>query len=60
MLQADTRLIERRSRDEATGEVLSLTGKLDGIKMGDKYMRSKLPRAEERKQKYFFFQSRKV
>ncbi|VVC86803.1 unnamed protein product [Leptidea sinapis] len=28
VLQADVRLIERRGRDEATGEVLSLTGKL--------------------------------
>ena len=36
VLQADTRLIEKRGRDEATGEVMSLTGKMSGKKMGDK------------------------
>ena len=36
VLQADLRLIEKRGRDEATGEVLSLSGKLIGSKMGDK------------------------
>lgn len=36
VLQADLRLIEKRGRDEATGEVMSLTGKLVGTKMGDK------------------------
>ena len=36
VLQADTRLIEKRGRDEATGEVMSLTGKMLGTKMGDK------------------------
>lgn len=36
VLQADLRLIDRRGRDEATGEVMSLTGKLIGTKMGDK------------------------
>lgn len=41
MLQADTRLIERRPRDEATGEVVSLVGKIDGLKMGDRYKRTK-------------------
>ncbi|RWS21437.1 U5 small nuclear ribonucleoprotein helicase-like protein, partial [Leptotrombidium deliense] len=41
VLQADTRLIERRPRDEATGEVVSLTGKLEGSRMGDRYMRTK-------------------
>ncbi|UXI15487.1 Somatostatin receptor type 1 [Sarcoptes scabiei] len=41
VLQADTRLIERRPRDEATGEVVSLVGKLDTIKMGDRYQRTK-------------------
>ena len=38
VLQADTRLIEKRGRDEATGEVMSLTGKMLGTKMGDKGM----------------------
>ena len=36
VLQADLRLIERRARDEATGEVLSLTGKMVGSRMGDR------------------------
>ena len=36
VLQADRSLIERRARDEATGEVLSLTGKLTGTRMGDR------------------------
>ena len=36
VLQADLRLIDRRGRDEATGEVMSLQGKLLGTKMGDK------------------------
>ncbi|XP_014247747.1 putative U5 small nuclear ribonucleoprotein 200 kDa helicase [Cimex lectularius] len=51
VLQADVRLIERRSRDEATGEVMSLVGKLDGTKMGDKFERNKPIKAEERKVK---------
>lgn len=45
VLQADTRLIERRAKDEATGEVVSLVGKLDKVKMGDKFERTK-PAAE--------------
>ncbi|KAG8221998.1 hypothetical protein J437_LFUL003378 [Ladona fulva] len=51
VLQADVRLIERRSRDEATGEVMSLVGKLDGTRMGDRYQRSRPVKAEERKAK---------
>ena len=51
VLQADVRLIERRSRDDATGEVLSLQGKLQGTKMGDRYQRTKPALAEERKAK---------
>ncbi|KAF6208456.1 hypothetical protein GE061_016912 [Apolygus lucorum] len=51
VLQADVRLIERRSRDEATGEVMSLVGKLDGTKMGDKFERTKPAKADERKVK---------
>lgn len=51
VLQADVRLIERRSRDEATGEVMSLVGKLDGTRMGDRFMRSRPGKAEERKVK---------
>lgn len=52
VLQADVRLIERRGRDEATGEVLSLSGKLIGTRMGDRAQRTKPDKAEERKAKY--------
>jgi pre-mRNA-splicing helicase BRR2 len=45
-------LIERRSRDEATGEVVSLVGKLSGTKMGDRAQRTRPGKAEERKVKY--------
>ncbi|XP_076251373.1 U5 small nuclear ribonucleoprotein l(3)72Ab [Rhynchophorus ferrugineus] len=51
VLQADVRLIERRSRDEATGEVMSLVGKLSNTKMGDRAQRTKPGKAEERKVK---------
>ncbi|KAK9891555.1 hypothetical protein WA026_015516 [Henosepilachna vigintioctopunctata] len=51
VLQADVRLIERRSRDEATGEVMSLVGKLSGTKMGDKSQRTRPGKVEERKVK---------
>ncbi|KAJ2939955.1 hypothetical protein O0L34_g6662 [Tuta absoluta] len=51
VLQADVRLIERRGRDEATGEVLSLSGKLIGTRMGDRAQRTKPEKAEERKAK---------
>ncbi|CAK9298582.1 unnamed protein product [Gordionus sp. m RMFG-2023] len=51
VLQADRSLIDRRPRDEPTGEVLSLTGKLYGTKMGDKSQRSKPPLIQERKAK---------
>ena len=61
MLQVDRSLIERRGRDEATGEVMSLVGKLEGSKMGDRAQRTKPPMQEERKIKYVaarFFLSR--
>ncbi|XP_039299446.1 putative U5 small nuclear ribonucleoprotein 200 kDa helicase [Nilaparvata lugens] len=51
VLQADVRLIERRRRDEATGEVMSLVGRLDGTRMGDRFQRTKPVKAEERKVK---------
>ncbi|KAJ8921892.1 hypothetical protein NQ315_008525 [Exocentrus adspersus] len=51
VLQADVRFIERRSRDEATGEVMSLVGKLVGTKMGDRAQRTRPGKAEERKVK---------
>ena len=43
VLQADRSLIERRGRDEATGEVVSLAGKLTNSKMGDRFMRGTAP-----------------
>ena len=49
VLQADTRLIERRSKDEATGEVMSLTNKLLGTRMGDRHLRMK-PKNEDKVQ----------
>ena len=57
-MQADRSLIERRDRDEATGEVLSLQGHLIGMKMGDKYIRAKPPplaEQDEKKAKLVFF-----
>lgn len=51
VLQADLSLIERRGRDEATGEVLSLQGHLGGMKMGDKYMRARPPALEQDEKK---------
>ena len=52
VLSVDRTLIDRRARDEATGEVMSLTGKLLGTRMGDKALKSKPPMMEERKNKY--------
>ena len=51
VLQADVRLIDRRARDEATGEVMSLTGKLDGTRMGDRHQRVRPSKADEKKAK---------
>ena len=52
MLQVDRNLIDnKRGRDEATGEVLSLSGKLLGTQMGDKALRSKPPQMQQRKEK---------
>lgn len=51
VLQADVRLIERRSKDEATGEVMSLAGKLDGTKMGDRFQRTKPQKPQEEQQR---------
>ena len=43
VLQADKTLTQRRDKDEATGEVqtLSISGRLDGMKMGDKAQRTR-------------------
>jgi len=51
VLSVDRTLIDRRARDEATGEVMSLNGKLLGTRMGDKALKSKPPMMEERKNK---------
>lgn len=52
VLQADRSLIDRRPRDEATGEVLPLTSKhLTSSRMGDKARRTKPPAMEEKKSK---------
>ncbi len=51
VLQADKSLIERRGRNEATGEVLSLTGHLKGTKMGDRAQRTR----PEQSNKYVSF-----
>ena len=48
VLQADVRLIDRRARDEATGEVMSLTGKFEGTRMGDKSQRQKPVKKQKR------------
>ena len=36
VLQVDRQLVDKRSRNEATGEVKSLSGRLIGTKMGDR------------------------
>ena len=52
VLQADRTLIDRRPRDESTGEVLPLTARqLTGTRMGDKAMRTRPPQMEEKKVK---------
>ncbi|TRZ02195.1 hypothetical protein DNTS_030428 [Danionella cerebrum] len=51
VLQADRSLIDRTRRDEPTGEVLSLVGKLEGTKMGDRSQRTKPQKLEERRAK---------
>ncbi|OAF67690.1 hypothetical protein A3Q56_04570 [Intoshia linei] len=50
VLQVDRALVDRRSRDEPTGEVLPLTSaQLRHIKMGDKVERTKPPKMNEYK-----------
>lgn len=48
MLQADRTLIDRRSKDEATGEVQTLAGRLEGKKMGDRFERTKPSMLDEK------------
>uniref|UniRef100_A0A1A8I724 U5 small nuclear ribonucleoprotein 200 kDa helicase n=1 Tax=Nothobranchius kuhntae TaxID=321403 RepID=A0A1A8I724_NOTKU len=51
VLQVDRSLIDRTRRDESTGEVVSLVGKMEGTKMGDKAQRTKPQKLEERRDK---------
>ncbi len=48
VLQADVRVIDKRARDEATGEVMSLAGKLVGTQIGDKSQRMKPDKRQKR------------
>ena len=51
VLQVDRSQIERRGKDEATGEVQSLVGKLHGYRMGDRYIRTRPPVGKEEKER---------
>ncbi|XP_071494841.1 U5 small nuclear ribonucleoprotein 200 kDa helicase-like [Diadema antillarum] len=51
VLQVDRSLVERRGRDEATGEVMSLVGKLGSSKMGDRAQRTRPPQQKEKEAK---------
>lgn len=51
VLQADRSQIDRRPRDEATGEVLSLSGKLQSYKMGDRSQRTRPTQMEDKRAK---------
>lgn len=51
VLQADRSLIDRRARDEATGEVMSLVGHLTNTRMGDKSQKTKPPMMQEKQAK---------
>lgn len=51
VLQADRNLIEKRARDEPTGEVQSLVGRMTGTHMGDMSKRTRPPAKEESKSK---------
>lgn len=49
VLQADRSLIDRRNKDEATGEVQTLAGKLSGVRMGERAQRALPPELAERR-----------
>jgi hypothetical protein len=51
VLQADRSLIDRRNKNESTGEVTSLVGKVDSMRMGDKALRTRPANLDERKEK---------
>lgn len=47
VLQADKSLIDRRGRNEATGEVLSIASHLVGTRMGDRAQRTRPERSNK-------------
>ncbi len=47
VLNVDKSLIERRARDEPTGEVLPISNQIVGTRMGDKYQRTKPKQLDE-------------
>lgn len=51
-MTADRTLITGRRKDEATGEVMTLHGHLEGTKMGDKALRTKPNLMQEKQAKY--------
>ncbi|CAH8538749.1 unnamed protein product [Schistosoma rodhaini] len=51
VLSTDRSLIDRRPRDESTGEVLSLAGKIRAQEMGHKSQRTKPPMLQEKRAK---------
>ncbi|CAH8536125.1 hypothetical protein MS3_00004841 [Schistosoma haematobium] len=51
VLSTDRSLIDRRPRDESTGEVLSLAGKIRAQEMGHKSQRTKPPMLHEKRAK---------
>eukprot|EP00055_Hartaetosiga_balthica_P018407 m.134146 g.134146 ORF g.134146 m.134146 type:complete len:2176 (-) comp9519_c1_seq1:89-6616(-) len=59
VLQANRDLIDRVGRDEATGEVESLKGKLRTVRMGDRAARTMAPELQERKKRHSEKQSAK-
>ena len=48
VLQADRSLLQKRDKDEATGEVQTLSGRLVGVKMGDRAQRNRPPTWDEK------------
>jgi hypothetical protein len=47
-------MITKISRDEATGEVLSLRDKLKGEKMGSRFQRAEPPKELKKRLKYIY------
>lgn len=54
-MQVDYQYTDRRSRDEPTGEVMALNrDSLRGLRMGDRYQRTTVPKEKSSKKKYIF------